>query len=451
MDDGLVDEVVQEFLAEAHDSLDRLDLDLLALEERPSTELLGSIFRAVHSIKGTCGFFGYDLLGSVGHAAENLLSLLRDEHLAVTDEVTAALLSTVDAMRDILLVIAATGSDDEAGDHEELIAELIRLQDGPPPSRPVRLGDLLVEQGLVSAEAVELAVTEQALGDRRPLGEILVALGVIDDATVEAALHAQSEVRGVASAASTVRVDVRLLDELLGLVGELGSVSEDLRRLGPDSARQGLADPVERLERIGSELGQKVMSARMQPIGVLWKRFPRVVRDLARSLSKEVRVEMDGADVEVDKAVVEAIKDPLAHLVRNAVDHGIEDRSARAAAGKPIEGRLWLRAYHETGQVVIEIADDGRGIDARRIRDEAIERGSITRSQGESMTPQELVKLVFLPGLTTTSQVTSLSGRGVGMDVVKTNIARIGGTLDIATAPGRGTTVRVTIPHPKEP
>ncbi|MFP3906705.1 MAG: chemotaxis protein CheA [Acidimicrobiales bacterium] len=447
MDDGMVDEVVGEFLVEAHEGLDQLDHDLLALEQSPSIEVLGSIFRTVHTIKGTCGFLGFGHLESVSHAAENLLSLLREEQVSLTDEIVSALLATVDAVRAMLSTIEMTGTDGD-DDHPALVAELTRLQDAePPPSSPPRLGDLLVDQDLASTEEVELAVTEQALGDERPLGEILVGHGVVDEAAVDTALSAQAEDRaGRAAADSTIRVDVRLLDDLMNLVGELVLARNQILQLTTEDENEAFAAPAQRLNLITTELQEGVMRTRMQPIGSVWNRFPRVVRDLARSLSKQVRIEMEGAETELDKTIVEAIKDPLTHLVRNSVDHGIEEPAAREAAGKPTEGRLTLSACHEGGQVIIEIADDGAGIDGGRIRDKAIERGLISSEQAAAMSTRDLVNLIFLPGLSTASAVTNVSGRGVGMDVVKTNIERIGGVLDVTTEPGWGTTFRIKIP-----
>ncbi len=443
-DDDLVDEVVAEFLVEAQEGLDQLDRDLLSLEEGASADVLASIFRAMHTIKGTCGFLGFGHLEAVSHAAENLLSPLRDGELAVTEDITTALLTTVDVIRDILAVIESTGTDGDR-DYPELIERLDILQAAGSPPPPPRLGDLLLERELASPEEIELAVTEQALGDERPLGEILVDHGVLDESTIETALTSQREVRASA-ADSTIRVDVRLLDDLMNLVGELVLARNQIVQLTSDDDHEAFSAPAQRLNLITTELQEGVMRTRMQPIGNVWNRFPRVVRDLARAMDKQVRVEMDGADTELDKTIVEAIKDPLTHLVRNSVDHGIESPDVRAAAGKPSEGRLSLSAFHEGGQVIIEISDDGAGIDSERIRDKAIERELLTREQAAAMSPRELVNLIFLPGLSTAAEVTNVSGRGVGMDVVKTNIERIGGVLDVTTELGHGTTFRIKIP-----
>jgi two-component system, chemotaxis family, sensor kinase CheA len=444
-DDGLIDEVVAEFLVEAHEGVDQLDQDLVALEDHPTPDTIASIFRTVHTIKGTCGFLGFGRLEAVSHTAENLLSMLREGELAVNSDIATALLTTVDAIRSMLAQIEATGTDGD-DDHAELISELTRLQDDPAPAPPPRLGDLLVEQALVSQEDVELAVTQQALGDERPLGEILVDHGVVAADEVQDALSSQAELKNGAVTESTIRVDVRLLDGLMNLVGELVLARNQIVRIATTDEHDTFAAAAQRLNLITTELQEGVMRTRMQPIGNVWNRFPRVVRDLARSVGKQVQIEMDGADTELDKTIVEAIKDPLTHLVRNSVDHGIEPPEAREAAGKHREGRLTLRAFHEGGQVIIEVSDDGSGIDVERVRAKAVDRGLVTRERADEMSARELTSLIFLPGLSTASEVTNVSGRGVGMDVVKTNIERIGGVLDVTNEIGTGTTFRIKIP-----
>jgi two-component system, chemotaxis family, sensor kinase CheA len=443
-DNELVDEVVAEFLVEAHEGLDQLDQDLVTLEDDPTTEVIASIFRTVHTIKGTCGFLGFEHLESVSHVAENLLSKLREGELAVTGDITTALLATVDAIRTMLGAIEASGTDGTDA-HADLIAELTALLDGDPPAPPPRLGDLLVEQALVTPEDIELAISQQSLGDTRPLGEILVDHGVVAADEVQDALSSQAARRGNMTDA-TIRVDVGLLDDLMNLVGELVLARNQIVQLTSDGDHESFAASAQRLNLITTELQEGVMRTRMQPIGNVWNRFPRVVRDLARSVGKQVQIEMDGADTELDKTIVEAIKDPLTHLVRNSIDHGIEVPDLRQAAGKAPEGRLSLRAFHEGGQVIIEIADDGAGVDADRIRRKAVERGLVSSAQVANMSDREAVNLIFLAGLSTAAEVTNVSGRGVGMDVVKTNIERIGGVLDVHTEVGAGTTFRIKIP-----
>jgi two-component system chemotaxis sensor kinase CheA len=464
-----LDEIVQEFLVESHENLDQLDSDLLALEQEPgSRALLGSIFRTIHTIKGTSGFLAYSHLEAVAHVGESLLSRLRDGELVLTPEMTDALLEMVDAVRGLLSCIEATGAEGSP-DHTALIARLTDLQsrpgdvvelpDAPALPTPVavepvldepvmpRLGEVLVQTGAVGPEAVLSAVLDQSLGgDNRKLGEILVSKGAVQQAELDGALEAQS-VEGRRSVAdSSVRVDVDLLDALMTLVGELVLIRNQIVQHASTRADPDLVRSSQRLDLIASELQEGVMKTRMQPIDSIWGKVPRVVRDLSQTCGKSVRVEMEGKETELDRTILESTKDPLTHLVRNAVDHAIETPAERVAAGKDPEGLLLLRAYHEGGQVNIEITDDGKGIDPAVIGAKALEKGLVSAEQLGRMTPREVVHLVFLPGFSTAAAVTNVSGRGVGMDVVKTNIEKIGGTIDVQSHVGRGTTFRIKIP-----
>jgi two-component system chemotaxis sensor kinase CheA len=448
-----VDEIVAEFLVESHENLDQLDRDLLALERNPgSRELLASVFRTIHTIKGTSGFLAFHQLEKLTHVGENLLSRLRDGKIVLTDARSTALLKMVDAIRSLLADIERTGGETEV-DHTELVATLSALLEdaGPDPAEPQRapIGQILVQAGEATQDAVGFARIAQDLGDNRPLGSILVDHGATTSAAVEGALEAQgSGHRSVLG--GTVRVDVELLDSLVRLVGELvlarNELVSRLREEQETGADSSLVCCLQQLDLVTSELQEQVAKTRMQPVGVLWAKMPRVVRDLARACGKQVRLEMEGRDTEVDRALLEAIRDPLTHLVRNAVDHGIESAEARIAAGKPAEGVLTLHAYYEAGQVHLEISEDGTGIDPQKISAKALERGFVSLTELATMSSRDLVALIFLPGFSTAAQVTNISGRGVGMDVVKTRIEAIGGVVDVTTAPGKGTTFRLTIP-----
>ena len=258
-------------------------------------------------------------------------------------------------------------------------------------------------------------------------------------------LQNQGESRA-AVADSTIRVDVGLLDKLMNLVGELVLSRNQIMQFAANHEDSTFMATTQHLNLVTGELQEGVMKTRMQPIGNVWNRFPRVVRDLAVACGKQVRVEMEGAETELDRTIIEAIKDPMTHLVRNSVDHGIESPQDRVAAGKPAEGRLYLRAYHEGGQVNIEISDDGGGINPEKIRDKALQKGMITAEQAARMSEREIVNLIFLPGFSTAEKVTNVSGRGVGMDVVKTNIEKIGGNVDVQSRSGMGTTLKIKIP-----
>jgi two-component system chemotaxis sensor kinase CheA len=456
-----MDEVVAEFLVESHENLDRLDRDLVDLEQNPSADKLAGIFRTIHTIKGTSGFLGYGKLESITHVAENLLSRLRDGELALDAPITSGLLALVDGVRQILASIEADGTEGPA-DWTPLVERLAALnrpavnaapEEDTAPQRDGEgkpFGQMAVEAGRTSAQAVERAVAAQAQGDPRHIGEILVEAGELEAADVVDTLAQQAETRS-SMADNNIRVDVGQLDKLMNLVGELVLARNQILQFTTNQTGSGLVDAglvstSQRLNLITTELQAGVMKTRMQPIGNVWSKFPRVVRDLAVTCGKQVRIEMDGRETELDKTIIEAIKDPLTHLVRNAVDHGIESPEVRRAAGKPAEGRLLLRAFHESGQVNIEISDDGAGLDVERIKRKAIERGIIGLEQAERMSDREATQLIFVAGFSTAQQVTNVSGRGVGMDVVKTHIEKIGGSVDLQSRLGHGTTLRIKIP-----
>jgi len=463
------DEIVREFLVESYENLDRLDQELITLERDPGNrETLASIFRTIHTIKGTSGFLAFNQLGAVTHVGESLLARLRDGLLCLTPEITTALLSMVDAVRQMLKSIEAAGNEGQRND-QELIATLTRLlqtdakaepapepapakeknkeaqpKDSPPPVP--NLGDILIGQGKVKVSEVWEAVEQQSSGDPRHVGEILVEKGAVKEQDVVEALTTQQQARGQSASDSTIRVDVGQLDRLMNRVGELVLLRNQIVQYTNSSEDSELQGTSQRLNLLTTELQEGVMKTRMQPIGNIWSKFPRTVRDVALGCGRQVRIEMEGKETELDKTIIEAIKDPLTHLVRNAVDHGIEPPEARKAAGKNPEGLLFLRAFHEGGQVNIEITDDGAGLSRDKIVNKAIQKGLISPDQAARLSDREFTNLIFMPGLSTAEKVTNVSGRGVGMDVVKTNIEKIGGTVDVQSKPGQGTTVRMKIP-----
>jgi two-component system chemotaxis sensor kinase CheA len=503
-------EIVKDFLVESYENLDRLDRELVGLEKNPKdTDALAGVFRTIHTIKGTCGFLGFAKLEKVAHVGESLLTMLRDGQLTLNPDRTTALLGMVDAVRQMLKEIESTGQDGE-NDYPELREMLTGLQtpvpgdavmvqtaDTEPAPAPVeckaevakdapastpekkidslpaegdaqteipkraesrkktddttrkptrgKLGGVMVDRGFVQAGDIALALQEQEKGDRRRLGEILVALGLAKQEDVMAAQQIlDAKVRD--SAPETIRVGVNLLDKLMTLVGELVLARNQLLQISNAVEDAGLQAVSQRMNLIATELQEEVMKTRMQPIGNIWAQFPRTVRDVALGCGKEVEIEMQGKETELDKTIIEAIKDPLTHLVRNSVDHGIELPERRVQVGKTRTGRLTLRAFHEGGQVNIEISDDGAGLSGERIRAKAVERGVVTAEQSARLSEREIFNLIFLPGFSTAEKVTNVSGRGVGMDVVKTNVEKIGGLVDLQSTLGKGTTVRVKIP-----
>ncbi|HYO84931.1 MAG TPA: chemotaxis protein CheA [Dermatophilaceae bacterium] len=473
-----MEEIVQEFLIESHENLDQLNQDLLALERRPnSCELLSSVFRTLHTIKGTSGFLALHTLERVAHAGEGLLSKLRDGEMELTPALTTVLLETVDALRALLRHIEDSGNEGPQ-EYAGLVARLHALLEGRDPAMPVAaraaLATANAATAIADATAIAIAtVTASPDGVDRAGATSSNAVPTEPVAATQAAAAAQvstaKAVQGRASAAakaaaevaadagegdstrrrlvdSSIRVDVDLLDCLMNLVGELVLTRNQL--LQRVAARQDpeLLRSMHRLDLVAGELQEGVIKTRMQPIENVWSKLPRVVRDLADNLNKRVRVDMEGEQTELDKTVLEAIKDPLTHLVRNSCDHGIESPAERTAAGKPAEGHLLVRAFHEGGKVIIEIIDDGAGIDTGRLREKAIERQIVSREEGERMSDRDAMHLIFRPGFSTARSVTSVSGRGVGMDVVKTNIEKIGGVIDVNSVVGEGTTVRIKIP-----
>jgi two-component system chemotaxis sensor kinase CheA len=403
--DGM-DEIVQEFLVESHENLDQLDRDFVALEQTPdSRELLSSIFRTIHTIKGTSGFLAFGRLEAVTHVGENILSRLRDGNMVLAPETTDSLLRMVDVIRELLAQIELTGEEGRI-DIDTVVADLARR----------------LEAGSAAAAAPP---PETAAGEESEPGEAPARRGVAE---------------------SSIRVDVDLLDSLMRLVGELVLTRNQIVQHVSSFEDVGLHRSTQRLNLIAGELQEGVMKTRMQQIDNLWAKLPRVVRDLGAQCGKQVQLVMEGRETELDRTLLEAIKDPLTHIVRNSIDHGIEAPQARRATGKDASGTLTLRAFHAGGQVIVEVRDDGAGIDPARVGARALERGLVTRDQLAAMAERDVLGLVFRPGFSTAAAVTNVSGRGVGMDVVKTNLEKVGGTVEIDSVVGEGTTTRLTIP-----
>jgi two-component system, chemotaxis family, sensor kinase CheA len=460
-----MDDIVKDFLIESGENLDRLDQELVRLETDPSSkELLGSIFRTIHTIKGSCGFLGFARLEKVAHTGENLLSRLRDGDLELTQDLTSGLLEMVDAVRRMLADIQATEVDG-VNDYPELQERLKALLQGSPGGKAAATA---APRGKAKPTATPSADSPAQTSPPAPLPaaeavpenlapqnpEPVAAPPAVETPAKSASPRAETSQAAPSGAESreretvteTVRIGVNLLDRLMNLVGELVLARNQLLQFSLRSSDGGLQMVSQRMNLIAAELQEQVMKTRMQPISNIWSKFPRTVRDLARSCGKQVRLEMEGQDTELDRTIIEAIKDPLTHLVRNSVDHGFETPEARQQLGKDPAGCLRLRAYHEGGQVNIEISDDGAGLNVDRIRKKAIERGLVTPEQATRLAEGDAFNLIFLPGFSTAEKVTNVSGRGVGMDVVKTNVEKIGGMVDVTSKVGFGTTVRVKIP-----
>jgi two-component system chemotaxis sensor kinase CheA len=452
-----MDDLTREFLIESQEGLDRMERCLTELEEKPQdTGLLAEIFRSVHTIKGTTGFLGFKRLEKMAHAGENLLGLLRDGKMTAGATVITALLHLLDGLRDLLKTIEAQGNDGD-GDDSALIARLEKLQ---APAQQAKARNARAARPAHEAEAGQ-AAPQAAPQAAKPEP---TAAAPAHTATSHAAAVTQTPEHGEAApesatltpaeiskartqgaaAESTLRVDVALLNRMMNLVGELVLTRNQVLQATASDPNMTMLS--RRLDMVTADLRESVMRARMQPVSNVFSKLPRLVRDLTHELGRRARLEMEGQETELDKSLLEAIKDPLTHAVRNSLDHGIEPPAVREAAGKNPEGTLTVRASQEGSHVVIEVSDDGAGIAVEKIRKKAVERGLVTPERAALLAERELLQMIFLPGFSTAAQVTNVSGRGVGMDVVRTNVEKIGGKVEIDSRVGKGTALRMRIP-----
>ncbi|MDP9126242.1 MAG: chemotaxis protein CheA, partial [Pseudomonadota bacterium] len=488
-----MDDLLREFLTETSESLDTVDNQLVRFEQDPTdAKILDNIFRLVHTIKGTCGFLGLPRLEALAHAGETLMGKFRDG-MPVTAGAVTLILSSIDRIKEILAGLEATETEPEGTD-EDLIDKLHELAEGgthvpavaaaepePAPvvaSPPVQPAAPAVAQGTPVTSAAGTLV-EQVL--ERPLRPGEVSLDDLERAfreteaeitpapaaapmaaapapEPEAAAKKESKPRKVAVpevadvqeadkiANQSIRVNVDTLEHLMTMVSELVLTRNQLLEISRRNEDTEFKVPLQRLSNVTAELQEGVMKTRMQPIGNAWQKLPRIVRDLSGELGKQIELEMHGADTELDRQVLDLIKDPLTHMVRNSADHGLETPAERSAAGKPEQGTIRLSAYHEGGHIIICIADNGRGLNTERIKAKAIQNGLVSETELEKMTEAQIHKFIFAPGFSTAAAVTSVSGRGVGMDVVRTNIDQIGGTIDIKSVAGEGSSVTIKIP-----
>ena len=431
------DEILNDFLVECSEGLGKLDQDFVVLEKEPANvALIGSIFRTIHTIKGTCGFLGLPKLENVAHGAENVLSRMRDGKLAVTPEAVTVLLEAVDQIKEIMGHLEQTRKEPDKN-YDAMRKKLDTLLAAAPSPVPA-----------TSPAPVPQADAEppRKSGDAPPAAAVVPSPPTGTEAVREETVAAGAEKGSHSAAESTIRVSIEILDKLMNLVGELVLARNQLVQRVRERDDTVYAGSAQRLNLVTTELQDAVMKTRMQPIKNVWDKFPRVVRDLAKTQGKEVELVMEGAETELDRTLLEAIKDPLTHMVRNTVDHGIEPPDVRKSRGKPTKGTLHLKAYHGGGQIIVEIRDDGGGINVEKVKKKAVEKGLISQKKADTLTEKEALDLIFLPGLSTAEKITNVSGRGVGMDVVKTNVEKIGGTLDIASESGKGMLLTVTIP-----
>ncbi len=410
-----MEDLTKEFVAESREGLERMELCLTELEQRHGdSELVGEIFRVVHTIKGTTGFLGFSRLQALAHAGEGLLAALRDGRIQVTSALISALLELRDGLQAIVNIIEARGSegDRKNDDDGELIAWMKELAAG------------------AASSSTQKQLPSLATGT--------ASNGMTTKKDSPAGAGAAAEVD------RTLRIDVEELNRMMNLVGDLVLTRNRMLQCQPGD--NCYPEQARRLNTVTTELRESVMRARMQPVGHVFAKFPRMVRDLAQQCGRRVRIEFEGAETALDKSLLEAVRDPLTHAVRNAVDHGIEPEAERTKAGKPAEGVVRLKAYQQNGSVAIEVTDDGAGISTERVLAKAVERGLVTAEAAAAMNEREALQLIFAPGFSMAREVTSVSGRGVGMDVVRRNVEQAGGRVEVESQVGTGTTLRLRVP-----
>ena len=503
-----MDDLLREFLTETSEALDRRDVELVKLEQDPNDpELLSSIFRLVHTIKGTCGFLGLPRLESVAHAGENVLGKFRDRELSVSPQAVTLILQALDRIKELLGVLEATegepeGNDRELIDHLNYLAQTGEVKDGAAADTTKskskgkakgKVKDKLKTEprdqevsakaasepdahGFVPVPAAQTAAVAQAIADKSAASaEAEAESESEDDDEAEAATPPAQAAAPIAASSSSpaarpgaraqsggesgegakdkdsvanqsIRVSVDLLENLMTTVSELVLSRNQLLQMVRGLEDNEFTAPLQRLSLITSELQENVMKTRMQPIGNAWAKLPRIIRDLAQELGKKIELKMIGAETELDRQVLEMIKDPLTHMVRNSADHGLEGPEERRAAGKSEVGTVILNAYHEGGHIIIEIKDDGRGINVQKVREKLVQNGLATEAELDAMSVEQIQMFVFKAGFSTATKVTNVSGRGVGMDVVRTNIEKIGGTIEMKSVQGKGSRFIIKIP-----
>jgi two-component system, chemotaxis family, sensor kinase CheA len=461
-----MDDLLREFLTETGESLDTVDNQLVRFEQEPNNaRILDNIFRLVHTIKGTCGFLGLPRLEALAHAGETLMGKFRDG-MPVKAEAVTLILASIDRIKEILAGLEATEAEPEGTDqdlivllHQMVEQGMPAMSEPAPPAAPAVAALPATAQGTLTYQVLErqLRPGEVSLDDlerafRETAAEVAPPPAPRPAPAKEAkpvakkAFAEPEAADGDRVANQSIRVNVDTLEHLMTMVSELVLTRNQLLEISRRNEDTEFKVPLQRLSNVTAELQEGVMKTRMQPIGNAWQKLPRIVRDLSSELGKQIELEMHGADTELDRQVLDLIKDPLTHMVRNSADHGLETPAERLAAGKPEQGTIRLSAYHEGGHIIICIADNGRGLNTARIKAKAVANGLVTEADLEKMTEAQIHKFIFAPGFSTAAAVTSVSGRGVGMDVVRTNIDQIGGTIDVKSVAGQGSSVTVKIP-----
>ncbi|MEW6450525.1 MAG: hybrid sensor histidine kinase/response regulator [Pseudomonadota bacterium] len=451
-----MDELLKEFLTETNESLDTVDVELVRFEQEPNNaKILDNIFRLVHTIKGTCGFLGLPRLEALSHAAESLMGKFRDG-MPVTGDAVTLILFTLDRLKEILSDLEKMQREPDGADTDlirqldELAKKTVEEASKPGPIEAITIGTLVpqvleraLRPGEVSLDELERVFRETP--GPAPAKPAPAAKSASDKPAREKA-PADEDAADAKVANQSIRVSVDTLEYLMTMVSELVLTRNQLLDIVRRHGESEFKVPLQRLSNVTAELQDGVMKTRMQPIGTAWQKLPRIVRDLSAELGKDIEIEMHGADTELDRQILERIKDPLTHMVRNSADHGLETPAERIAAGKQEKGTIRLSAYHEGGHIIIGVADDGRGLNTQRIRDKALAAGLATEAELEKMSEPQIHKFIFTPGFSTAQKITSVSGRGVGMDVVRNNIDQIGGSIDVNSVRGQGLSFTIKIP-----
>ncbi len=441
-----IDDLLAEFITDTTESLERVDERLVELEGRSSDEagdfdsgaMVNDLFRMMHTIKGTCGFLGLNRMAGLAHVAENLMDGLRNG-AKLTAPITEAMLLSVDRLKWLLGEIESGQGTEPEGNDDDVISALKAAAEGKSPSAAKAAAQAEAATAAPAAPAAPAPAPAAAKAPSAPAAKAPPPKPAGGD-------KGEGGDGGERAGDSSIRVSVETLEHLMTVVSELVLTRNELTEIMRNDEGTTHKLALQRLSSVTGELQQAVMSTRMQPIGNAWRKLPRIVRDVSSALGKKIELEMNGSETELDRQVLEAIKDPLMHMVRNAADHGLETTRDRIAAGKPEKGRITLNAYHEGGQILVEIADDGKGLDIDKIKAKAVERGLVSAEEIERMSNEQIFAFIFDAGFSTAAQVTSVSGRGVGMDVVQSNVERIGGYIDVRSAPGVGSVFTLKIP-----
>ncbi|NLT22820.1 MAG: chemotaxis protein CheA [Syntrophorhabdus sp.] len=448
-------EIIDEFIAESSELMDNVIQDIVVIEQSQDEEVVNSIFRAVHTIKGTSSFLGFNALSQLAHKAEDVLGVIRKGEMATDQAVADILLESFDLMKLMIEDIRDQGSENQ--DASAVIVKLTDLLDpakkgaAPQPEETKKIGEILVEEKIITESELEDVLKKQETEKDKKVGEIAVEEKYITETQLNKALVKQKAPK---TEEQSIRIDVKKLDELMNLVGELvlGKnrliLVNSMAKKGEESEAvfDNLTDITNYIEVITNELQLSVMRARLVPVSKVFNKIPRMVRDLCSEFGKDIELKVEGEETELDRSLIEALTDPLIHIIRNSVDHGIELPEERTANGKRAKGLLSIRAYNEGNHVIIEVYDDGKGINIQAVKDKVKEKGLMNEAELASLSPKEAMNLIFIPGLSTAQKISKVSGRGVGMDVVRTNIEKMNGQAHIDSEEGKWTKLTIKLP-----